>query len=246
MIDENPLDGPAIIIVGYVAAFNPDDQPPRWLYTGIHLDDFNENGIPVHSPMNEILPIELNPDLIESLEGLNRFNTIIFTSRYAVRSFFDRLLESGLDARSLAGIKISSVGKVTSKELKQKGILALPVSDDESVDGIIEYYNSNNIRDERILIPCSSGSRSLLTERLNETGNVAIKLPVFRSEMPDHIIQYNLDEFAGIVFTSPMAVDHFKQFYNHLPDHLIVKVKGKQTAKRLKEFYGQCIYETIK
>lgn len=243
IVEKNPLAGPAIIIVGYVGDYNSSIQPPRWVYTGIHIDDFKEHGIPVHSPMNEIHTLSLNDRIIDVLTSLYRVDRIIFTSRYAVRSFFDLLFKVGLDARTLNDIHISSIGSVTSGELKKNGILGKEESDDESLEGMIRAFSQQGISDETILVPTSDHSKSSIFQYLTVLGNRVIKLPVFNSLMPSNIIRHNLEEMTGVVFTSPKSVDHFLEFYESIPDHLAIRVRGKQTAKRLKQLCHQKVYE---
>ena len=245
MNDHNHLSGPVIIIVGYVAACNSSEQPSRWIYTGIDLDGFREDGIPVHSPMNEIRSADLSNDNIDILTSLDQFDRVIFTSRYAVRQFFEQLYQTGLDARALHKINITSMGKVTAKELRQNGILATIMNEDESIEGLVNSFREQKLKSEKILIPCSVGSQSPLSKMLTELGHDVKKLPVFHSVMPDNIVRYNLDEMTGVIFTSPKSVEHFIKFYGGIPDHLTLKVRGKQTAKKIKEYSKSRVFEYV-
>jgi uroporphyrinogen III methyltransferase/synthase len=234
--EKQPLASPLIIIVGYSAAADPTQLPDKWLFTGINATDFKEDGVCVHSPMITIEPLELTAVQKQMIRNVDCFDRIIFTSRHAVDIFFKHLYDSGLDARKLAGVAITAIGVSTSEALKEKGILALPLTNDESSDGVVGWFRQRNITGENILIPRSSYGLGLMADGLQSVGNQVSVLILYNTLMPECAIRHNLDEFHGVVFTSPSTVDHFIKFYGNIPTHLKVKARGLQTQKRLSEY----------
>lgn len=237
-VDENPLGSPSIIIVGHSAGIRGHETPKRWLFTGLHVSDFKEEGICVHSPMIAIEPLPMNPQIKAELEAIGSYDRIVFTSRYAVQHFFDRLMELGLDARSLSLVKITSIGETTSKALRDKGILAPPELAEDSSHGLVQWFATQALAPERILIPRSALGLSVLPDGLTGLGHKVTALPVYNTVMPDNIIRHNLDEFDGVVFTSPSTVDNFIRFYGQVPQHLKVLTRGRETLKRVGECSG--------
>jgi len=233
-----PLESPLIIIVGYSAAANPAQIPSRWLFTGIHVADFKEDGICVHSPMIAIQSVTLGGEQKAILQKLGSFNRVIFTSRHAVEHFFTHLLDNGLDARCLSGVTITAIGNTTLTALRGKGILANLVTDDDSSDGLVKWFAESGISSERILVPRSAIGLPVLPEGLRNLGHEVTILPVYTTVMPDNIIRHQLADFEGVVFTSPSTVDNFVTFYGSIPSHLKVKVRGHQTQKRLEKYQG--------
>ncbi len=55
-------------------------------------------------------------------EELSSVDYLVFTSANGVRTFFENLRESGLDARSLADCTVASIGERTSAALEERGI----------------------------------------------------------------------------------------------------------------------------
>ncbi|MFT3739914.1 MAG: uroporphyrinogen-III C-methyltransferase [Breznakibacter sp.] len=231
--DGDPLGSPSIIIVGNSAGIRGGGMPQRWLFTGLNPADFKEDGICVHSPMIAIRPLPLDERMVQALRGIAGFDRIVFTSRYAVQHFFDRLMEVGLDARALSPVKITSIGRTTSKALRDKGILAPPEPAEDSSQGLVEWFKQQTIAGEHILIPRSSLGLPVLPDGLTALGHQVTVLPVYDTVMPDNIIRHNLDDFDGVVFTSPSTIDNFIRFYGQLPPHLKVAARGRETGKRV-------------
>ena len=67
-------------------------------------------------PCPKIIPLPF------SLEKIHNFSWLVFTSGVGVNIFFDTLIESGIDIRSLSHLRIACVGTETEKEVRKRGI----------------------------------------------------------------------------------------------------------------------------
>ena len=233
------LESPCIMIVGNTASRDNQLLPKRWLYTGTSVNDFNEQGIAVHTPLIEINKLELTDEIINTLEDIHSYNRIIFTSRHGVKAFFNCLFELGKDARYLQNIEITPIGKTTAASLKQYGILANPPAVNDDSDALVNWFKDNHIHSEKILIPRSAIGLPVIPKGLRALGNVVNDLSVYTTRLPKSYIRQNLEDFYGVIFTSPSTVSNFLEVYGSIPSHLKIKTRGSQTALRLKQILNK-------
>lgn len=231
-INGSGLLSPSIIIVGKTAQ-KYNEQQKKWLYTGISVDDFKMDAHVVHTPLISIKNIEMNDEIRYEMENLKFYHRIIFTSRYSVHHFFKKLFELGKDVRSLSHLSIDSIGKTTSQALREYGLIITPLSVSESSDGMVEFYKQNNVSGESVFIPRSNQGTSILPDGLKALGNKVCAINVYHTHMNKTIIKQDLDQFNGVVFTSPSTVNVFVEVYNEIPSHLKIKCRGLQTEKIL-------------
>ena len=100
----------------------------------------------MHTPLIELNPPGSFEELDQVIQKINEFTYLIFTSRYAVYYFFNRLCFLHKDSRSLAGIKIASIGKITSVKLAEYGIIPDLEAKDESSRGLIDMFREKKSR----------------------------------------------------------------------------------------------------
>ncbi len=228
------LPSPSIIIVGKTAGhYTPSDK--KWLYTGASIDEVKLRGHLVHTPLISIEASALEESAKTVLENLSSYQRIIFTNRYAVDHFFAKLCEQGMDVRNLHGIRIDSIGKTTSKALRAIGLVVPPLSEKESVEGMLDIYIKEQISGENIIIPCSNQSSKVLQKGLCALGNKVESLQVYAVVKNKAIIKQNLTLFQGLVFSSPATVDAFLDIYGEIPTHLQIKCVGALTKKALRK-----------
>ncbi|GAF03842.1 uroporphyrinogen-III C-methyltransferase [Saccharicrinis fermentans] len=236
------LPSPSIIFVGKTAGEFSGMQN-KWLYTGASLDEVKYRTDLVHTPLIAIEPVVLNHHHRLAMDSLKSYDRIVFSGRYAVYYFFERLFDLGKDVRDLYGLKIDSIGKTTSKALREKGLIVQPLSEKESVSGMLEMYGRERVSGENILIPCSAQSTGTLQKGLRRLGNRVNELQLFQVVQNESIVKQSLDRFEGVVFTSPATVEAFFAVYAHVPTHLKVKCRGRLTEKRYRELLSN---DTVK
>ena len=113
---------PLMVIIGNVVHLSqiPSEKlmKPTILVTGTNPASFQQYGDIIHTPLIEIKPYS-DPNVQKPImESLKNFRWIIFTSRHAVHYFMELLIKSNQDTRSLAGIQLASIGKITTATLK--------------------------------------------------------------------------------------------------------------------------------
>ncbi len=238
------LPSPSIIIVGKTAG-EYVGKNVKWLYTGASLDEVKSTVHLVHTPLISIESIEDTVQVEQFINNISNYNRIVFTNRYAVQHFFKHLYRLGKDARSLWNITIDSIGKTTSKALRQHGIVTEPVGKKESLSAMLQAYQENKVSGEKILVPGSSLSTGDLQSGLVELGNKVDSLWVYNVVKNKAIIKQNLSRFEGIIFSSPATVKAFFEVYEEIPSHVKVKCRGAQTEKTLKAVLNDFSNDTL-
>jgi uroporphyrinogen III methyltransferase/synthase len=138
----------------------------------------------IEMPATRIEVVDDTP-VLEALNHLNAYDWVIFTSRNGVRIFWDALRRSGRDARSLAGIKIATVGPATADALLEHG-LAVDVSPDRFVAEALldELRDRRDMSGARVLYAAAEGARETLQEGLQSMGAMVERVTLYRS-VPD-------------------------------------------------------------
>nr|WP_319399379.1 uroporphyrinogen-III C-methyltransferase [uncultured Carboxylicivirga sp.] len=236
---ENVLPAPSVVIVGHTATDDVNKLGQNWLYTGTNVNDYKGGGRVVHNPMLAIRSVEPTQCQIDLINNLHSFDRLVFATPFAVSEFFKTLNQLGYDARYLSSIKISSVGPASSQKLKEYGINECPVSDKYTTEAVLKAFDEIGVKGERIVLPSSTQRLENLPEGLRLLGNRVKELCLYDNIVPESTVRHNLDEFTGVVFTSPTTVRHFFDFYGYFPDHLIPVCKSKSVDKVFKELaYG--------
>ena len=233
---------PILIIIGDVVAFEKKtNRKPNVLVTGTTSDEYQHLGNITHTPLIKIDKIDDNELLYNSIKKIRTYDWIIFTSRYAVRYFFETLKQLQMDARTLAAVKIASVGKTTSAELNKHQIVPDLESSTESAEGVINFFNREGLKGKRILLPRSDKGLQYLSHELNLQENVVDDVPIYTNKVNDKADRVDLASFQKIVFTSPSCIDAFIEHYGNLPEGVQLVARGKTTDKRIKSE----LYETL-
>ncbi|MFW6107869.1 MAG: uroporphyrinogen-III C-methyltransferase, partial [bacterium] len=138
LAEQRGVRSPAMLLVGAVA--EQADRRPTILYTGLDPANFRALGDIIHWPaLCVVRDDEAAAELPAALDGLREraFDTVVFTSRVGVRSFFRELAAAGLDARSLDGTTVVTAGTGTDRTLREFGVAADIVPDDAGSRGIV-------------------------------------------------------------------------------------------------------------
>ncbi len=157
-------------------------------------------------PMLAYKPISRNLRKL-SMSYLSRFQRLIFTSANGVKFFMEQLLAHQMDARILAGKKITAVGPKTADRLRQFGIVADEVPAPHHADGIFDML-WDKVQGESILIPGSALSREALSIQLKSVGASVTALPIYQT-VPPKCSVYSVKDGDYVIFTSPSTVTHF-------------------------------------
>lgn len=232
----NTFHSPLLVIAGNSVMVNHSIKRsvPRVLITGTSVEKYRHLGDIVHTPLIEMNPPNSFEELDQVIQKINEFTCLIFTSRWAVYYFFNRLYFLHKDSRILAGIIIASIGKITSAKLAEYGIIPDLESKDESTPGLIDLFKAKSIIRETILIPRSDKGLPMLPDGLALLGNHVKTVTVYRNELPSNCTKVDLNDFDLVVFTSPSCVINFKSLYGEeLPVHLKFIARGDETARTM-------------
>ena len=125
----------------------------------------------IEAPTIEIAPPDDFQPIDESIEQLNEYNWLIFTSVNGVEYFMERLFEKGLDVRSLGHLKLATIGTATGRQLEEYGLKADYIPHkfvaEELAAGLGEV---TDLKNAHILLPRAASTRPVLVENLKEAG----------------------------------------------------------------------------
>lgn len=232
---ERKIIPPAIIIIGEVVAlekkYNWLKRARRVLFTGISPERFFTKELVFHLPLIKIIRLEDYSQMDSLLKDIDKYNWLVFTSRYGVQYFFERLFSIGYDARMLKGIKIAAIGASTKECLKSFGVLADLVPKDESSYGLINVLKKQTIKYKRIFIPRSDLSDKGLKEALEAQGGVVTACLAYKNITARNLPNLDLGLFHEIMFTSPSTVRSFKARYKNIPFGVKVRCIGRVTTQ---------------
>ena len=228
---------PLIVIIGNtIIPERLQKQPlkiPKILVTGTDIEKYKHLGEVIHIPVIEMRPLDSYSEFDEILSKVKGYDWIIFTSRFAVYYFFDRLKKLGKDTRYISNCRIISIGSSTTKKLSEYGIVPDLQPQNESSNGIVQLVKNENIRRRKILISRSDIALNILPIKLKETGNEVTTVTTYRNVLPERINKIDLSEVDTVVFTSPSCVRNFRKIYKNFPGHLKYIVRGSETENEM-------------
>jgi uroporphyrinogen III methyltransferase/synthase len=238
-VTETKYPTPVIIVIGDVVSLRNNAEQavlkPTYLVTGTHKEHYEQLGTVMHQPLIKIEAITPNPELEAELNRIDAYDWLFFTSRYTVNFFFEALEKAGKDTRHLAGLKIASVGRITSQELKMHGIVPDVQAQEESSVGLLRHFETSNAQVGKVFIPRSDIGLPVLPEGLKKLGWEVTTVNVYHNTYPDNLKPVDLDKIQHIVFSSPSCVSNFLRLYGSFPAEKDYIFRGKETEKKFRE-----------
>lgn len=166
-------------------------------------------------PMIEIQPVPLSGKMNNTLEHLDEFDWLVFTSPNGIRCFFEQL-KTVQGNYSLPGkMKIATVGKKTASKLTPYGHSACFINHGQTGDEFSEELYEQVSEGEKVLLPVGNLARHLIEEKLAGKAKVE-RLEVYQTVIPevmngDILRRIEADDYELIIFTSPSGIDNFRQ-----------------------------------
>ncbi|MDR3653272.1 MAG: uroporphyrinogen-III C-methyltransferase [Paludibacter sp.] len=238
--ETNPFPTPIISIIGDVVRFRHKSErtikQPLYLYTGSEITNSKLNGKIINQPLIELAELEDKTEIKFEINRMENYDWILFTSRYAVKYFFEVLNQQAKDSRILGGIKIASIGITTTKALHNKGLIPDLQPADDSSFGVIESIKNLTGNPGKILIPRSELALPIIPQGLTDLGWEVKSLISYRNRMPGNLKQLDLTPYTGIIFASPSCVDNFVKLYGELPENKELIARGKVTQERINHY----------
>lgn len=181
----------------------------------------------------KIKETKCNLDIVK--ENLSEYDHIILTSVNGVNMFFDYLIENKIDLRSIKA-KFSVVGKATRKALEKRGVMSFIMGREFVGEGLFKALAPYLKEGEKVLLPCSSGSRSYLNDEITNLGLEVDRVHTYDTICGDVRNERAFEEVDYVLYTSPSTVKNMIDMLG------IDKIKeknniaiGPQTFKALKE-----------
>ncbi|MGP1387750.1 MAG: uroporphyrinogen-III C-methyltransferase [Thainema sp.] len=208
----------------------------------------------VDMPALEITPPSSWAELDRAIAEIDTFDWLILTSSNGVNYFFQRLLEQGLDARSLASLRIAVVGKKTAKVLAEKGLQPDFIPPNFVADSMVESFPVEDLKGARLLFPrVETGGRELLVQEFCDRGAEVVEVPAYESGCPHQIDANALQALKSgqvdvITFASSKTVKNFCQLIEATPGLSIcnrwfqsvsIASIGPQTSQACTELLGR-------
>jgi uroporphyrinogen III methyltransferase / synthase len=228
---ERTLATPAVLVVGKVVGLREhlrwfDERPlfgKRVLVTrsreqsGELVELLEAAGAePVEVPLIRIAPAEDLGPLDEACAAAATYDWIVFTSANGVEAFMGRLLESGRDARALAGARVCTVGPGTAARMNRYGIRVDLVPPEHHGEAVVRALAAEGPLDgSRVLVPKADIGREVVTEQLRALGAEVTEVVAYRTMAaelaPDVDIYGQLLEgrIDAVTFTSGSAIRSF-------------------------------------
>ena len=223
VVEEAKLRTPSIFIVGKVVELKEEldwfTKKPNVLVLGNHPQKYNRLGNIVHRPIIDCVAIDDFSKADAVFKDIANYDWIAFTSVNGAKYLFERLYLMGKDARALANAKIAAIGKTTAQRLKEFGITADLIPQNESSAGMLEEFAKLDMKDKKVLLPQSQIASKELPDGLIAMQAQIEKVPVYKTVdiEPDPI---DFDYIDQILFTSGSTVRAFIKRFGEVPENI--------------------------
>ncbi|MDP3295981.1 MAG: uroporphyrinogen-III C-methyltransferase [Thermodesulfovibrionia bacterium] len=205
LVKEKDIKPPAVMVVGDVVKLREHlkwyEKKPlfghRILVTREHSGGFElleELGAEIiEFPTIEIVPPMTWDELDKSIDKIETYNWLIFTSANSVKFFFKRFFERDKDIRELKGIKICAVGSKTALEVKKYGMKVDLVPEEFNAEGLVEAFlkehrtqnTEHRLKGIRFLLPRAEVAREIFPEKVRELGGEIDIATAYRAVKPE-------------------------------------------------------------
>lgn len=202
--------------------------------------------VPFEVPTMSVEPPRTPQQMERAIHGLvsGRFEWVVFTSVNAVRAIRERFEESGLDARSLSGIRVAAIGEDTVASLIAMGVRPdlVPVGEQTTAALLDEWPEFDQILDpiNRIFLPRADIATDTLVAGLTELGWEVEDVTAYRTvratpppaETREAIKSGGFD---AVIFTSSSTVRNLVGIAGKPHPSSIIACIGAATAKTAQE-----------
>lgn len=164
----------------------------------------------IKAPAIEIEPPESYDPLDDKLQQIDSYDWIIFTSVNGVKYTLERLFSLGKDVRSLAGVKLGTIGSKTAARLGEYGLKVDYVPNEYISEAIIGDFKEQDISGQKFLLPRADIARAKLKNGLEELGAEVDNVTAYRTVKGgnnQHLTErLQAEEVDLITFTSSSTV----------------------------------------
>ena len=180
----------------------------------------------IEFPTITIKPVRNTREQQLSVQNLEDYDFLVFTSVNGVSNYFEVLTSHGKDSRELGGKKIIAIGEKTSEELLKYNLKSDYMPKVYTAEGIISLAEELDLDGKKILIPRTLVARELLPDTLRTMGAEVEVLCVYETLVPDYAkqeIDRIKEKFSGaeidlVAFTSSSTVTNFFLLFGEDPE----------------------------
>lgn len=264
VIKANEIKPPAVMVVGEVVKLRDSLQwyekkqmfGWRILVTREHSEGFElleELGAEIiEFPTIKIVPPMNYDDLDKSIDQIETYHWLIFTSRNGVKYFFQRFFEKERDIRDMKGIKICAIGTKTADEIRKYGLRIDLIPEEFKAEGLIKSFvkaaentsGSKALKGKKFLLPRAELAREIFPDKVRELGG-EIEVPVtYRTVKPEshgkRLKRFLKEGKVSIAtFTSASTFNNFLEIMGKDADELLkgiaIAAIGPVTAKAIEK-----------
>lgn len=222
LVEDAELASPALIVVGDVVTLRDElnwfEQRPLFGHRIVvtraraqasslasQLRDLGADV--VEAPMIKIEPIN-DEGLHARAAALDGVSMLIFTSRNGAERWFHTLRAAGLDARSLAGIRIAAVGNATADACRAYGVEPDVIPTTATSLGMLEHLSAEPMWGTRVVVVRAEAGEEQLLTGLRDLGADVELLVAYRTvvETPSPAVLDRVAEADLVTFTAASTV----------------------------------------
>jgi uroporphyrinogen III methyltransferase/synthase len=159
----------------------------------------------IEAPAIRIEPLDVTPG------DLSGYDLVCFTSPNAVSLLFERLAETGRDARAFAAARVAAIGPGTARALGEHGLVADVVPERFVAEGLVAALGEEPVR--RALIARPREARDVLADALRAGGaevDVLVLYATVAEPLPEPALRA-VRTSDYVTFTSSSTVRFFLQ-----------------------------------
>jgi len=190
----------------------------------------------IEFPTIEIVPEKDMSGLVRALDKADAYDWLVLTSQNAVEIFFDELLKSGQDVRALGNLKVAVIGPATGNELINYGLIPDIVPEKYVAEGLLAAFDDCDLKNKKILLPCSAEARPVLAEGLAARGAEVDRIHIYGTALPEGKTEEEIEMVGNADYITFASSSTVSNFFKIIPD---VKAKiasiGPVTSAKVKE-----------
>jgi uroporphyrinogen III methyltransferase/synthase len=168
----------------------------------------------IEFPTIEILPPLRWDNLDRSLDRLDAYDWLIFTSANGVKFFWQRLEERRMSPSLPSSLKVCAIGPATAKKLREQRVRIDYVPEEYVAEAILNGFEAMPMSGKRALLARARVARDVLPKGLRKMGARVDVVEVYRTVKPRGGAAklrrlFSEGRIDAVTFTSSSTVNHF-------------------------------------